>query len=128
MRRLVWLVVVVVACLWVYRNRERLFVRDPLGSVTRNGVKERGAQVYINYSNDVLLENDNDPMYLHLLERGQPVSAPTSMKCIHYLVCLMAGYPEPQTFALPGTRLESMSDREVVYRDLQGRQADVRLR
>ena len=35
--------------------RQRLFLRDPLGSVTRDGVKEDGAQVFINWSNDVLL-------------------------------------------------------------------------
>jgi hypothetical protein len=38
---------------WVYR--ERLFLRDPLGVVERDGVKEDGARVFINYSNDVLM-------------------------------------------------------------------------
>ena len=53
--------VIAVIAVFVAYNRNRLFVRDPLGSVTRNGAKEAGAQVYINFSNDALIENDNPP-------------------------------------------------------------------
>ena len=127
MRKLI-LLLVLMAAIFAYLNRERLFVRDPLGSVTRDGVKERGAQVFVNYTNDVLLENDNTPMYVNIIERGQPVGAPDALKCIHYLVCLANGYPTPQTFALPGAQLESMSSREVRFRDSQGHEAVVTLR
>jgi hypothetical protein len=37
--------------------RQRIFLRDPLGSVERNGVAQDGMRLYINYSNDVLLED-----------------------------------------------------------------------
>jgi hypothetical protein len=81
---LVLFLMVVVFVIW---NRERLFVRDPLGSVTRGGVREAGVQVYINYSNDVLLEKDDVPMSLTLVQHGQRVGVPIGLKCLHYLVC-----------------------------------------
>ncbi len=128
MRKLVLLLILIVVVYFIFQNRERIFLRDPLGSVARNGVREQGAQVYINYSNDVMLENDNAPMYFNVLVHGEPVSAPTSLKCIHYLVCLAAGNDELQTFAIPGAKLESMTNREVDFRDPEGRQVAVRLR
>ncbi len=37
--------------------RQRIFVRDPLGKVERNGVAQDGTRLYINYSNDVMVED-----------------------------------------------------------------------
>jgi len=37
--------------------RQRIFVRDPLGKVERNSVAQDGMRLYINYSNDVLMED-----------------------------------------------------------------------
>ena len=122
------LLVLVVTSWFAYVNRQRLFVRDPLGSVTRAGVREGGAQVYINYENDVLLENDRAPLYLTILQHGQAVGAPDAMKCIHYLLCLASGYPVPQTTALPGAQLETMTSQAVRFRDGNGREAVIALR
>jgi hypothetical protein len=36
--------------------RQRVYVRDPLAEVERNGVAQDGARVFFNYSNDVLME------------------------------------------------------------------------
>ena len=127
MRKFV-LLFVLLAGIFAYFNRERLFVRDPLGSVARAGVHEDGAQIFINYDNDVLIENDHTPMYFNILQHGQPVGAPDSLKCIHYLLCLAAGYPAPQTMAVPGARLESMTNREVKFTDGSGREVLVTLR
>ncbi len=122
------LIALVIAAYFAYVNRLRLFLRDPLGSVLRDGVKEPGAQVFINYDNDVLLENDNAPMYLNILQHGQPVGAPETLKCFHYLLCLASGYPVPQTLALPNARLESMTPQQVRFRDSEGREVQIRLR
>jgi hypothetical protein len=65
-------------------SRLRLFVRDPLATVQHNGVRENGAQVYINYANDVLIENDNAPMYVLLIQHGDHIE----LHCLHLLVCL----------------------------------------
>ncbi len=122
------LLFVIVAGVYAYFNRERLFLRDPLASVTRAGVREAGAQVFINYDNDVLLENDHPPMYFNVLQHGQPVGAPDQLKCIHYLLCLANGYPAPQTSALPGAQLESMTNQQVLFKDGDGREVVVTLR
>lgn len=127
MRKLT-LLFLVLACAFAYVNRERLFVRDPLASVTRAGTHERGAQVFINYSNDVLLENDRPPMYFNILQQGQPPGAPGTLKCIHYLICLASGYPAPQTSALPEARLEEMTPRQVRFVDEKGRAVLIKLR
>ena len=127
MRKLV-LILLVVASWFIYVNRERLFLRDPVASLTRNGVKEAGAQIFINYDNDVLIENDRSPMYFNIVQHGQPVGAPDILKCLHYLVCLARAYPAPQVLALPGAHLEEMTPKQVRFRDEAGREAVVQLR
>ena len=127
MRKIV-LIVIVLAAAFAWVNRQRLFVRDPLGSVSRNGVKEAGAQVFLNFDNDVLIENDNAPMYLNIVQHGQPVGTPDQLKCIHYLMCLASGYPAPQTSALPGASLEAMTPQQITFKDDLGREVQVRLR
>ena len=126
-RKLV-LLVLLVAAWFAYANRFRLFVRDPLAAVSRDGVKEAGAQVFLNYNSDVLLENDHAPMYFNIVQHGQPVGAPDALKCIHYLVCLASGYPAPQISVLPGAKLEAMSTRQVRFQDSQGRAVVIDLR
>ena len=128
MRKLPVLVVLIVLACIAYANRERIFWRDPMGSVVRNGMKEPGAQVYENYAGDAMIENDNAPMYFDVLVHGLPVSAPTSLKCIHYLICLAAGRDELQTLAVPGAKMESMTAQAIRFRDADGRETVVALR
>lgn len=80
--------VVVVIAVFVAYNRNRLFVRDPLGSVMRNGAKEPGAQVFINYSNDALIENDNAPMYVLMVQHNNHAGSPVELHCLHWLLCM----------------------------------------
>lgn len=126
MRKL-FVLVLILAAAFLYINRERLYLRDPLGSVARNGAIESGAQVYINASNDVLLENDNTPMYLNLLRGGQPVSAPNALKCIHYLACLLNDVTTSDV-VLTQAHVEAMSAKEVRFQDSEGREVVVKLR
>ena len=121
------LLLFVVAVVFVLWNRERLYVRDPLGRVTRDGVKEAGVQVYINYSNDVLLENDKAPMYLTLVQHGQRMGTPGGLKCLHYLVCRTDS--AVSTMVLEGGKfvVESMSANFVRFRGGDGRETVVRL-
>jgi hypothetical protein len=78
----------VIVVIFVAYNRNRLFVRDPLGSVSRNGAKEPGAQVFINFSNDVLIENDNPPMYVQMVQRNNHAGSPAKLYCLHWLLCM----------------------------------------
>ena len=99
--------------------RQRLFLRDPLGKVERNGMRVDGARVFINYYNDVLLENDNPPMLVMVVEKDQPVGVPTKLRCIHWLACLTDA---DAASALPlNASIQSMSGKEARFRDESGR-------
>jgi len=112
-----WIVLLVVAVgLFAVYNRNRLFVRDPLGSVTRDGVKEQGAQVFVNYANEALLENDNSPMYITLIEHGNRIGVPAKINCIHYLVCLLDADQATLVAAPTKGEVDVMDGREVRYR------------
>lgn len=71
-------------------NRQRVFIRDPVATVYRNDVKQSGVQVYINYSNDVLLEKDEEPgAYRTILQNWDQVPGTASdLVCIRWMACL----------------------------------------
>jgi hypothetical protein len=121
---LLFLIIVLVFAVW---NRQRLYLRDPFGSIQRDGVKEQGAQVFINYSNDVLLQNYNPPMYVTLVQHGQPAGAPATLHCIAYTLCLtdadIASIVPLENQALP----RSMSSKSVEFTDAKGRDTIVTL-
>ena len=122
------LLLVVIAIVFVVWNRQRLYVRDPLGSVVRDGVKEQGAQVLINYSNDVLLQNYNAPMYVTLIQHSNRVGTPVQMHCVAYVACLLDA--DVPTFLVTdeGAKVTTMTGKMVEYRDSKGRDTVVTLR
>jgi hypothetical protein len=71
-------------------NRQRVFVRDPLARVYRNDVKQSGVEVYINYSDDVLLERDADSGTYQTLVQGwnKMPGAPVVLRCLRWMACL----------------------------------------
>jgi hypothetical protein len=119
---------VIVAVVFVVWNRQRLYVRDPLGSIARDGVKEKGAQVFINYSNDVLLENYNAPVYVTLVQHGQAVGTPATIHCVAYVACLLDADVATLLEGPAGAVAMSMSGKVVEYRDAGGRDTVVTLR
>jgi len=114
------LLLVLLFIIFVAYNRQRLYLRDPFGGVTRGtqetGNKEKGAQVFINYSNDVLVENDNAPAYLLVVQRDNHIGTPVQLKCIHWLVCLADADPVPLLLPLQGAVVETMTNKLVTYR------------
>lgn len=119
---------VVVVIVFVAYNRNRLYVRDPLGGVTRNDAKEAGAQVYINFSNDVLVENDNPPMYTLLLQHQNHIGTPVELHCLHWLLCMadadVATFMQPP----PSIAVEEMTNKSVRFIDSDKRETVVALR
>ena len=114
MKKLIALLVILLI-IFVVVERKRVFVRDPLASVTRSGDKVNGEQVYINFYNDVLLENDNPPMLVMVVEKDQPVGVPTKLRCIHWVACLTDA---DAASALPlNATVQSMSSKAVRFRD-----------
>ncbi|MEG9436791.1 hypothetical protein JAO29_11525 [Edaphobacter sp. HDX4] len=107
--------------------RERLFLRDPLAKVYRNGVRQEGLRVYINYSNDILVQDSGGaPLYM-VQHWNESPGFPQELKCLRGMVCwtdhdhatlvpLAKGDPAPST---------TMSDREVTFR--QGDSSTIRV-
>jgi len=120
-------------------NRQRVFMRDPLASVYRSAgpedssaAKQAGVQVYINYSNDVLLVKEGPGGYTLLVQHWNLApGTPVELKCIHWMACLTdsahasllpvqaAANYDPQVL---------MSDREGTFLDTKGGRVRVQLR
>jgi hypothetical protein len=124
-KKLIALLVLVLIVFVVWR-RQRVFVRDPLASVMRDGAKVGGEQVFTNFYNDVLLENDNPPMHVLLVQHGQPIGVPSKLHCLHWAACLTDA-DVAMTLPLGGS-VESMSGKAVNFRDENGRSWVVALR
>ena len=106
---------------WIVLHRERVYVRDPLATVYRNDAKLSGVEVYINYSNDVLLAQDEAPAFRTIVQHwsGMP-GTPVRLTCLHWMACLTdadhapvlpAGWLGKGTYA-PDV---AMSSRQVTY-------------
>jgi hypothetical protein len=66
--------------------RQRIFVRDPLGSVERNGAAQDGTRLFINYSNEVLVEDAQHQFVL--VQGGSAVpGVPKHLFCFTGLMC-----------------------------------------
>ena len=125
MKKLIALLVLLLV-VFVVVERKRVYVRDPLASVTRDGATVDGQQVFINFYNDVLLENDNPPMLVMLVQQGQPIGIPTKLRCIHWVACLTDA-DIATTYKLGGSN-NSMSNKAVDFHDQNGRSWLVNLR
>ena len=125
MRRIIVLLLVVLVGFVVW-NRHRLFVRDPLGDVVRNRAPEGGAQVYMNFDSDVLIENDRAPAYVEVIAHDNHTGVPQKLHCIHYLACLTDA-DVPTLLPMPGgIAVELMNSKLVQFREGK-RETDVEL-
>jgi hypothetical protein len=81
--------IVVVLVLVVFR--QRLYVRDPIARVERNGSRQAGMRVYLNYYNDMLVEDvARNQRFLVQSENGVPLvpGAPLHLQCVRGMACL----------------------------------------
>ena len=110
--------------------RQRIFLRDPLGKVERNGVAVDGARLFINFSNDVLVEEPGtERRYLVQGWSGLP-GVPQILGCVQGLAC-WTDADHASVFPLDGrgggTRAV-MSAKEVTFVDETGAKMRVELR
>jgi hypothetical protein len=106
---------------WMYR--QQLFLRDPLGVVERGGVRQADARVFINYSNDVLVQ---DGVRWILVQGWSGVAgAPARLNCFQGLACMTEA--EHAEITPAGTKVE-MSNRVVTFVDGEGVAVRVTLR
>ena len=128
--RKILIVGTVLLVIFVIVFRQRLFLRDPLAKVERNGIAQDGARVYINYTNDILVEDAAaDKRYLVEGWNGVP-GVPKHLACLTGLVCLTDADQAavfPFTSAPNQTRA-AMSAKEVTFADETGAGLKVELR
>jgi hypothetical protein len=110
--------------------RQRIFLRDPLGKIERNGVAVDGARLFINFSNDVLVEEPGtERRYLVQSWSGVP-GVPQILGCVQGLAC-WTDADHATVFPLDGrgTGAKAVMDaREVTFTDETGARILVTLR
>jgi len=127
MKKLFLLAFVVILVL-VLLHRQRVFVRDPLATVYTsarpNGadaMKQSGVQVYINYSNDVLLMKEGTGGYTLLVQHwNRTPGTPVRLQCIHWMACLTDADHAQMLPARAYDAKVQMSDRAVSFVDPKG--------
>jgi hypothetical protein len=110
--------------------RLRIFVRDPLGKVERNGAAQDGTRVYINYSNDVLVEDSARHQFVLVQGWNALPGVPQHLFCLTGLVCWTdadkaAVFPVE---GVGGTTHAVTSAKEVTFVDEAGAAVRVELR
>lgn len=120
---------------FVVVNRERVFVRDPIAKVFVDGTVEPAFQVYINFSNDVLLERGDQRTGYGILVQNwnRTPSTPAELKCIHWMACMTdadhaKALPLDHTGAGAYDPRTMMTATEVDFVDGMGRKVRVTLR
>jgi hypothetical protein len=110
--------------------RQRIFLRDPLGKMERNGVAVDGARLYINFSNDVLVEEPGtERRYLVQGWSAMP-GVPQILGCVQGLAC-WTDADHASVYPLDGRGAgakAAMSAKEVSFADETGAKVRVQLR
>jgi hypothetical protein len=110
--------------------RQRIFLRDPLGSVERNGVAQDRMRLYINYSNDVLVEDTAKHEFVLVQGWSGVPGVPQHLAAFTGLA-YWTDADHATVFPLEGaggkTRA-AMSAKEVTYVDDSGAKVSVKLR
>jgi hypothetical protein len=106
--------------------RQRIFVRDPLGKVERNGVAQDGMRLYINHSNDVLVEDTERHQFVLVQGWSALPGVPQHLFCLTGLMCWTDG-DKATVFPVEGVGGRTravMSAKEVTFVD----ESDVKVR
>jgi hypothetical protein len=110
--------------------RQRIFVRDPLGKVERNGAAQDGTRLYINYSNDVLVEDLTRHQFVLVQGWNALPGVPQHLFCLTGMVC-WTDADRAAMFPVEGTAGRTpavMSAKEVMFVDESGAKVRVALR
>ncbi len=118
---------------FILLNRQRIYLRDPLASVMREGQPASGIKVLINYSNDVLLDDASVPgqRRIYLVQHwNQRLEIPTApLKCLYGLACLLdADHARASVLRSGKAGAVNMSNTQVSFVNETGAIEVVRLR
>jgi hypothetical protein len=110
--------------------RQRIFVRDPLGKVERNGVAQDGGRLYINYSNDILVEDVARHQFVLVQGWSALPGVPQHLFCLTGLMC-WTDADRAAVFPVDGAGGRTpavMSAKEVTFVEESGAKVRVELR
>jgi hypothetical protein len=110
--------------------RQRIFLRDPLGKMERNGVAVDGARLFINFSNDVLVEEPGTERRYLVQNWSRVPGVPKSLGCLQTLVC-WTDADQAAVFPLDGKGSGTqavMTSKAVTFTDENGAGIRVQLR
>ena len=110
--------------------RQRIYVRDPLGKVERNGIAQDGARLYINYSNDVLVEDSARHQFVLVQGWSALPGVPQHLFCLTGVMC-WTDADKAAVFPVEGVGGKAravMSAKEVTFVDELGAKVRVELR
>ncbi len=128
MRRLLVLLTLVLIALAVM-YRDRLYLRDPLGKIARNGVEQEDARVFINYENDVLVREKHGTEMFVVQHWNGLQATPAGLTCVEGMLCVT---PADRVMdvgeATSGRAPAEMTDRAVSFVDAGGAKVLVTIR
>lgn len=110
--------------------RQRIFLRDPLGKVQRNGAVQDGVRLYINYSNDVLVEDSKSHEFVLVQGWSALPGVPQHLFCFTGLMC-WTDAERATVFPMEGVGGRTravMNAKEVTFVDASGAAVRVELR
>jgi hypothetical protein len=110
--------------------RQRIFLRDPLGKVERNGAVQEGARLFINYSNDVLVEDTAQHQFVLVQGWSTLPGVPQHLFCLTGLLC-WTDADKAAVFPVDGIGGRTpavMSAKEVTFLDESGAKVKIELR
>jgi hypothetical protein len=110
--------------------RQRIFLRDPLGKVERNGAAQEGARLFINYSNDVLVEDTAQHQFVLVQGWSTLPGVPQHLFCLTGLLC-WTDADKAGVFPVDGIGGRTpavMSAKEVSFVDESGAKVKIELR
>ena len=132
------LLIVLGLVVFIVIHRQRIFLWDPIASVTRTGIKQGSVRVMINYSNDVLIDDaSTNKRRIYLVQNWNrlPEYPTGQLKCIEYLACMTDADKASGVSILPGSRGRrdsvegvAMTNKQVEFIDENGMLVQVTLR
>ena len=124
--------------IFVVIYRQRIYVWDPIATVTRDGVKQGSVRVMINYSNDVLMDDKStNARRIYLVQNWNKVAQSSTgpLKCIQFLACMTDAEQASGDKVTPGSRGKrepfegvTMTNKRVEFVDEAGALVTVSLR
>lgn len=103
----IFVLLAVALIVFVVIYRQQIYVWDPLATVSRDALKQGSVRVMINYSNDILMDdNSTTTRNIYLVQHWNMAAqfATGQLRCIEYLACMTDAEQATGEKLVPGSR------------------------